>query len=110
MLGRHYGLGPARQCGCTLGSERVNAALNPGEPAVDIAQENAWRRLGRLTESPECGAGQQACRPLRLCGIEQMGLAANVQLMAFGKFSLANECHRPRRPHACPKARTAVGK
>ena len=41
MLGGHYGLGPARQCGGTLGGERVNAALNPGEPAVDIAQENA---------------------------------------------------------------------
>jgi hypothetical protein len=37
----HNRLGPARQCGCTFGGERVNAALNPGEPAVDIAQENA---------------------------------------------------------------------
>jgi hypothetical protein len=42
MLGGHYrfATAPVRR---HLGGERVNAALNPGEPAVDIIQENAGR-------------------------------------------------------------------
>ena len=43
MLGGHYGLGPPSQRGGTLVRERVNAAFDPGEPPVDIAQKNAGR-------------------------------------------------------------------
>ena len=43
---RHNMLGPPGERRRTFGSERVDAALNAGKPAVDIAQQNAggiWR-------------------------------------------------------------------
>jgi hypothetical protein len=38
---RHNMLGPPGERRRTFGSERVDAALNAGEPAVNIAQQNA---------------------------------------------------------------------
>ena len=37
----HVSLGPARERRVAFGRQRVNAPLDPGEPAVDIAQQNA---------------------------------------------------------------------
>jgi hypothetical protein len=37
----HNRLGPARERRGAFGRQRVNAPLDPGEPAVDIAQQNA---------------------------------------------------------------------
>jgi hypothetical protein len=37
----HVSLGPARERRGAFGRQRVNAPLDPGEPAVDIAQQNA---------------------------------------------------------------------
>jgi hypothetical protein len=39
--GRALSVGASAPVRRHLGGEPVNAALNPGEPAVDIAQENA---------------------------------------------------------------------
>jgi len=36
----HVSLGPPRERRGAFGRQRVNTPLDPGEPAVDIAQEN----------------------------------------------------------------------